>query len=775
MPSPFSFQLPVVETAAALPPAPPPQSAERTEFPVTGMTCAGCAQRIERALQTQPGVFAAGVNFATSRATIAFDGNRTSVRQLAGTVAGLGYGAVLPQATDEPDLSPEERQERAENAHTQDLRRRFLVSALCTAPVMLIAMSHGLIPAFNHPAFAWLQLALSLPVVLYGGWPIFRAAGLAVRHGGSDMNVLVALGTTAAFLWSTAVLLVPSLAGVGHGSHAGAVPVYFEASATIITLILLGRLLESRAKHRAGDAIRKLLGLQPRTARIVRDGVEQECPITEVRVGDTVIVRPGEKIPVDGSVATGTSSIDESMLTGESLPVSKHTGNRVFAGTINGAGSFQFIADRVGRETVLQQIVQQVRDAQGSKAPIARLADVVAGIFTPTVLVISLLTGLVWLVLGPTGERIPLAIHTMVAVLIIACPCALGLATPTAILVGTGRGAELGVLFKNGSALEHAHRLTTIVLDKTGTITTGQPTVTDVIPAAGLSETELLRLVASVEQLSEHPLGATIVAAARERKLPLVAPDDFQSITGRGVAATVEGREILIGNEALLTERSIATAGLIAQVVQLATAGKTPMYVAIDGRAAGLIAVADPPKPAAAAIIRDLRALGITPVMLTGDNSRTARAVASQVGIDSVLAEVLPSQKADEVRRLKASGQTVGMVGDGVNDAPALASADVGLAMGSGTDVAIAAADITLVGGRLESLLTALRLSRATLQIIRQNLFWAFGYNVVAIPLAAGALYPLTGWLLSPMLASAAMAFSSVSVVLNSLRLRRAG
>ncbi len=770
----FSLELPVVQPPGASTGAETPESAERTEFPVTGMTCAGCAARIEGALRAQPGVINAGVNFATSRATVAFDGRRTSVGQLAEAVEGLGYGVVLPVSAEDSDLSPEEQQEQAEAALADDLWRRFLVSAICAAPVMVIAMSHGLIPALNHSGFAWLQLALSLPVILYGGWPIFRSAGLALRHGGSDMNVLVALGTTTAFLWSTAVLLVPSLAGAAHAGHGAAVPVYFEASATIITLILLGRLLESRAKHRAGDAIRKLLGLQPRTARIIRDGVEQDCPIRDVRVGDTVVVRPGEKVPVDGVVISGSSSLDESMLTGESLPIAKQIDARVYAGTINGTGAFQFAAERVGRNTVLQQIVQQVRDAQGSKAPIARLADVVASVFTPIVLVLALVTGVAWLILGPSGQQVSFAIHTLVAVLIIACPCALGLATPTAILVGTGRGAELGVLFKNGAALEHAYRLTTIILDKTGTITTGQPTVTDIVPVGGIDESELLRLAASAEQLSEHPLGATIVVAARQRSLELTSPADFRSLTGRGIAARVEGREILIGNAALLQERSIETSEMIDEAEQLAAAGKTPMFVAIDGQPAGLIAVADPPRPEASEVIQQLKALGIEPVMLTGDNSRTAQAVAAQVGIERVIAEVLPSQKADEVRRLKQSGQTVGMVGDGINDAPALASADVGLAMGSGTDVAIAAADITLVGGRLESVLTALRLSRATLSIIRQNLFWAFGYNVVAIPIAAGALYPLTGWLLSPMLASAAMAFSSVSVVLNSLRLRRA-
>lgn len=769
----FAINLPVVPPAAESTGVETPESAERTEFPVTGMTCAGCAARIEGALRAQTGVINAGVNFATSRATVAFDGSRTSVDKLAGAVEGLGYGVVLPVSAEDSDLSPEEQQEQAEAAHAQDLWQRFLVSAICAAPVMVIAMSHGLIPAFNHSAFAWLQLVLSLPVILYGGWPIFRSAGLAVRHGGSDMNVLVALGTMTAFLWSTAVLLAPSLTGTIHAGHGAEAPVYFEAAAAIITLILLGRLLESRAKHRAGDAIRKLLGLQPRTARIIRAGVEQDCPIRDVRVGDTVVVRPGEKVPVDGVVISGSSSLDESMLTGESLPVAKQIDARVYAGTINGTGAFQFTAERVGRDTVLQQIVQQVRDAQGSKAPIARLADVVAGVFTPIVLVLALVTGIAWLILGPSGQQISFAIHTLVAVLIIACPCALGLATPTAILVGTGRGAELGVLFKNGAALEHAHRLTTIVLDKTGTITAGQPTVTDIVPVGSVNEAELLRLAASAEQLSEHPLGATIVAAARQRSLELTAPADFQSLTGRGIAARVEAREILIGNAALLRERSVESSELVNQAERLAAEGKTPMFVAIGGQPAGLIAVADPPRPEAAEVIRQLKALGIEPVMLTGDNSRTAQAVAAQVGIERVIAEVLPSQKSDEVRRLKQTGQTVGMVGDGINDAPALASADVGLAMGSGTDVAMAAADITLVGGRLESLLTALRLSRATLSIIRQNLFWAFGYNVVAIPIAAGALYPLTGWLLSPMLASAAMAFSSVSVVLNSLRLRR--
>lgn len=771
--APFALSLPVL-VGAPLPTesAIIPDDGARTEFAVTGMTCAGCALRIERTLQAQPGVTAAAVNFATSRATIAFDPVRTGYGPLAEAVEQLGYGVVRPESESASGLRDDERQEQAEEKLAADLKRRFVVAVLCTVPVVVVAMSHGLVPLFEMPLFAWLQLGLTLPVMLYSGGPIFRAAWLAMRHGGSDMNVLVALGTTAAFVWSAATLLVPRLVQGTHAGHGGP-PVYFEAAATIITLILLGRLLETRARRQAGEAIRKLLGLQPQTARVVRDGQEQEVAISEVRLGDIVQVRPGEKIPVDGLVTAGRSLVDESLLTGESVPVTKEVAARVYAGTINGAGAFQFRVDRVGGETVLQQIVQQVREAQGSKPPIARLADQVAAIFTPVVLGIAVVTAVAWLVWGPAEQRLLFAMQTFVSVLIIACPCALGLATPTAVLVGTGRGAELGVLYRSGAALELACRLTTVVFDKTGTLTLGKPTVTDLHVLPPFTDEELLRITASAEQTSEHPLAAAIVATARERRLPLPAADEFRVTTGRGIFAKVEGRAVLVGNRQLLQEAGISIEPLQSKFAELTAAGKSVVLVAIDQQLAGLVAVTDPLRSDAVEVVAELRRMGITPIMLTGDQRTTAESVARQAGIDQVIAEVLPAQKADEIRRLKQSGETVGMLGDGINDAPALAGADVGIAMGSGTDIAIAAADMTLVGGRLTGLVTALRLSRATLRIIRENLGWAFGYNVIAIPLAAGAFYPLTGWLLSPMVASGAMALSSVSVILNSLRLKR--
>jgi P-type Cu+ transporter len=752
---------------------PPPSDAGRVEWPVIGMTCAGCASRIERTLRSVPGVYDAGVNFATARATVAYDPRTTQPERLAQSVRDIGYDVVIP-ADDADDLSLVEEQQQAEAAQQRDLWRRFVVSAVCTLPVVIVAMSHGRVPLFDRPEFTWLQLLLTVPVMIYGGGPIFRAAITALRHGGSDMNVLVGLGTLTAFVYSAVAVVAPAEWFATVGGHHGTAPVYFEAAATIITLVLLGRWLESRAKHHAGDAIRQLLTLQPRTARVIRQDWEQDVPIASVLAGDLVVVRPGERVPVDGEIVRGQSSLDESLLTGESLPVTKSAGMTVYAGTMNGTGAFEFRATQVGRQTVLQQIVQQVRDAQGSKAPIARVADAVAAVFTPTVLVIAALTAVAWLAFGPAGSRVSLAMHTFVAVLIIACPCALGLATPTAILVGTGRGAERGVLFRSGAALEQAHRLTTIVFDKTGTLTQGQPAVTDVVPFGEIARDDLLRWTAAVEQRSEHPLGQTVVQAVQDTGVTLPDVVDFTSTTGAGVRGTVDGRAIAVGNRRLMESLSIDVAPWTEPVAALTTAGKTPLLVAVDGRAAGVIAVADPIRPDAAATVSHLQALGISVVMLTGDHRGVAEAVAKQLGITRFLAEVLPSQKADEIRRLRDAGEHVGMVGDGVNDAPALASADVGLAMGSGTDVAVAAADVTLLGHRLDTVPTAIDLSRKTLRTIRQNLFWAFAYNVVSIPVAAGVLYPFTGWLLSPMLASAAMACSSVSVVANSLRLRRA-
>ncbi|HWK89748.1 MAG TPA: copper-translocating P-type ATPase, partial [Longimicrobium sp.] len=671
----------------------------------------------------------------------------------------------------------------ARAAEYRGLRRRFWIAALLSLPVLVIAMSHGRIAWLDFPGVNWLQLVLATPVVLYSGGQFYRSAWLAFRHRAADMNTLIAVGTGTAFLYSVAATVAPSLfvtdphAGMrGMGDAAAMPPVYFEAAAVIIALILLGRLLESRAKGRTGDAIRRLVGLQPKTARVIRGAAELDIPLEQVKRGDVVIVRPGEKIPVDGVVAEGASAVDESMLTGESLPVEKGAGAEVFGGTINRTGSFRFTATKVGRDTALQQIVKLVQDAQGSRAPIARLADVISGIFTPIVISIAIAAFVAWFVLAPTETRTTQALVAFVSVLIIACPCALGLATPTAIMVGTGKGAEHGVLIKGGESLETAHRLDTIVLDKTGTITEGRPELTDVV-AEGMDDAELLRLVASAERGSEHPLGEAIVRGAQERGIALADASAFDAVAGHGVEATVDGSALLLGNARLMEQRGIALGALADRAAAFAEQGRTAMFAAVDGRAAGVLAVADRVKPEAKAAIAELRRMGLRVVMITGDNQRTADAVAREVGVDGVLAEVLPEGKVREVARLQGEGRRVGMVGDGINDAPALAQADVGIAIGTGTDVAIEASDVTLIRGDLRGVVTAIRLSRATIRTVKQNLFWAFVYNVVGIPIAAGVLYPATGWLLSPVLASAAMSLSSVSVVTNSLRLRgfRAG
>jgi Cu+-exporting ATPase len=768
--------------------------AERCDLPILGMHCAACASRVEKALNRAPGVQQAGVNYATARATVHFDPSSTDESALRDVVRKAGYDAIVleePASTSEHEhgvvaepQSVAQAEQEAREAEYRRQKQRFAVALALTIPVAVLAMGGHLLPALapllNFRGRGWVELLLTTPVLFWAGREFFVGAWASARHRAADMNTLIAVGTFAAYSYSVVAtaaphLLAPATHGSPHGAGHGDGPgVYYEVAAMVVTLILMGNVLQARANSRTSGAIKALMGLAPKTARVERGGGEQDIPIDQVRVGDVILVRPGEKVPVDGVVLDGTSSVDESMLTGEPLAVTKKPGDTVIGATLNTSGSFRLRAAKVGADTVLQQIVRLVQEAQGSKAPIQRLADRVSGVFVPIVICVAIATFVAWFNIAPVESRLTMALTTFVSVLIIACPCALGLATPTAIMVGTGRGAQSGVLIKGGEALERAHRLTAIVLDKTGTITQGRPQVTDILPASTSPGTwsadELLRLAASAERGSEHPLGEAIVRSAQERGLSLSQPQNFNAIAGHGIEATVEARQVLVGNARLARERGLSVDEAALQV--LARDGKTPMLVAVDGTFAGVIAVSDPVKESSRVAIEQLRALGLKVVMLTGDNAHTAQAIARQVGVDQVLAEVLPDGKAEEVKRLQASGEVVAMVGDGINDAPALAQADVGIAMGSGTDVAMEAADITLVRGDLRGVASSIALSKATIQNIKQNLFFAFGYNVLGIPIAAGLLYPLTGWLLSPIVASAAMALSSVSVVSNALRLR---
>lgn len=753
-----------------------PDGHERLGLPITGMTCGACANRIENTLKRMDGVRTANVNFATHRATVEFDPAKTSPEALVEMVRDCGFDTVDSAETALLAHDTEDDWEKkAREEEYQDLKRRFWVALLCGLPVAVLGMAH-----VDFPWSRWLQMLLIMPILLYSGRPFFGGAWGALKHRAADMNTLIAVGTGTATLYSIVAVLLPDLVVTPIASsrremssmhEAGLPPVYFEATAIIILLLVLGRLLEARAKARTGDAIRSLMGMQPRTARVLRGVHEVDIPVEEVVPGDLVLVRPGEKIPVDGVLKEGAGAVDESMLTGESLPVDKRPGDQVFGATVNGTGAFRFEATRVGKETTLQQIIRLVQDAQGSKAPIQRLADVISGVFTPTVIIIAIAAFVLWFDLAGPDVRLQQALLAFVSVLIIACPCALGLATPTAIMVGTGKGANLGVLIKGGESLETAHKVDTVVLDKTGTITEGKPKLTDILPTGEVTEEELLRLVGSAEQNSEHPLGQAIVQGARERGL-LVSPTEFISLTGRGLEARVDAKQVLIGNERLMQERAIEVSPQRPILERLANEGKTPILVAIDGKAAGVIAVADTVKTGSKEAVARLLRMGLEVVMITGDNRRTAEAIARTVGIGKVFAEVLPERKVEQIKSLQKKRRVVAMVGDGINDAPALAQADIGIAIGSGTDVAMEASDITLMRGDLGGVVTAIELSRATMKTIRQNLFFAFIYNTLGIPIAAGALYPIFGLMLSPMIASAAMALSSVSVVTNSLRLR---
>lgn len=759
-----------------------PLSAERCELPLVGMHCASCAGRIEKALGSTSGVISANVNFATSRASVQFDPQATDIESLSQVVRELGYDVIAPVAggvqSSAEDMQAAET--RVREAEYRQQKIKFIVALVLTVPIAVLAMAGHLVPsledAMNFPGRAWVELALTTPVLFWAGREFFSGAWAVAKHRVADMNTLVSLGTLSAYLYSVVATVAPHVLAVNTGDSlssahkmSSSAGVYYEVAAIIVTLILMGRLLEARARSKTGGAIRALMGLQPKTARVERYGIEQDIPIFEVRVGDVVQVRPGEKVPVDGQVIEGASSVDESMLTGEPLPVQKKSGDTVIGATLNKTGSFHMRATKIGKDTVLQQIVRMVQEAQGSKAPIQRLADIIAGYFVPIVICISIATFVVWFDLAPPETRTTMALLTFVSVLIIACPCALGLATPTAIMVGTGRGAQSGILIKGGEALETAHKLTTIVLDKTGTITRGVPLVTDIV-AHGLDENILLQLAASAESGSEHPLGEAIVRSAEERGASRFTAHEFNAIPGHGIEALVDGKRIVIGTALLMAERGLEVDQTTAH--RLADEGKTPVFVAIDGAFAGVIAVSDPVKEGSRTAIERLHTLGLEVIMLTGDNKRTAEAIARQVGVDRVLAEILPEGKNEEIKKLQAQGKVVAMVGDGINDAPALAQANVGIAMGSGTDVAMEAADITLVRGDLNGVVSSIALSRATIANIKQNLFFAFIYNVLGVPLAAGILYPMTGWLLSPIIASLAMALSSVSVVTNALRLR---
>jgi len=742
---------------------------KKSIFPVSGMTCAACVARVERALSSMSGVISANVNLASEKATVEYV-EGTKIADLRHAVKEAGYELGSEAETLEDIATAHQREIRA-------LRNRLILAAILGVSIMVLMWTPGFA---GKPYLLW---ALATPVQFWAGWRFYRGTWGVLKHRTADMNTLIAVGTSAAYLYSMVAVLSPGLFTAG-GLEAN---LYFDTSAMIIALILLGRFLEARARGQTSEAIRKLIGMQPKTAIVIRDDKEVELPVEDVQVGDLILVRPGERVAVDGIVRQGYSSIDESMITGESIPVEKKVDDEVIGATINKTGSFKFEATRVGKDTTLAQIIRLVEEAQGSKAPIQRLADVIASYFVPVVIGIAIITFIIWYFMGP-APALTFALLNSIAILIIACPCALGLATPTAITVGTGKGAEYGILIRSAETLERSHQINTVLLDKTGTLTRGELAVTDIIAVPSSSQEEVLRFAASAEHSSEHPLGEAIVKAALDKKLEVSPASDFIAIPGHGVEASVAGKKLLVGNLRLIKDRGIPLNGLEKEANRLWEKGKTVMFLSADSQVLGIIALADTIKPDAKRALEKLHKMGIEAVMLTGDNRRTAEAIAQEVGIDRIMAEVLPEHKAQEVKRLQEEGKAVAMVGDGINDAPALAQADVGIAIGTGTDVAMETGDITLISGDLEGIVTAVSLSKRTMRTIKQNLFWAFAYNTALIPIAAGVLYLAFGHsgvpsglhfilgdygFLNPILAAAAMAASSVTVVFNSLRLRR--
>jgi len=747
-----------------------PQALKRAELGVDGMTCASCSSAVERALKKLDGVSEASVNLATNRAAFSYDPTKVKLTQVREAIAKAGY-TPMDLATEDTRDAEQEKREKA----LRLMRFRLITAIIFSAPILYIAMAHMFpklgvpLPMFMNPhtfplVFALVQLLLTIPVMIAGG-RFFRVGFKTLIKGSPNMDTLVAIGTGSAFLYGVYATVLIFLGDFGFAQH-----LYFESAAVVITLVMLGKYLEAVSKSKTSEAIKKLMNLRPQTAVIVKDGIEMTVALDEVSVGDVVLVRPGAAIPVDGTVLDGASSVDESMLTGESLPVEKQPGSPVTGGSINGEGLLHFTVTRVGEDTALSKIIHLVEEAQGRKAPIAKLADIISGYFVPAVLGIAVLAAVIWALVGKDFNFV---LNIFVTVLVIACPCALGLATPTAIMVGTGKGAELGVLIKGGEALETTHSINAVVLDKTGTITQGKPELTDIVRYTAEEEASVLTLTASAERGSEHPIARAIVNAAQARNLSLLEPEQFRAIPGRGIEAVVGGRRVLAGSAKLLVEHNVDIAGSTADALKLSGAGKTLMYIAIDNALYSLMAAADAVKPTSRAAVQQLKSLGLEVYMLTGDNAATAKAVAETVGIDHVLSDVLPDGKSLEVQKLQSQGKRVAMVGDGINDAPALVQADVGMAIGTGTDVAVESADVVLMRGDLSAVSAAVALSRATIRNIRQNLFWAFAYNVIGIPFAAGVFFAFGGPLLTPVFAGAAMALSSVSVVTNALRLKR--